>query len=143
MFKTIFLYELKYWAKQPSIYIYFIIFFLAGIMAMGDFAGLWENHNNLKTSVWMANAPHHINGAFHILQKLILLLLPTVIGMSIYRDFRSNTHSILYAYPFQKPAYLLAKFLSSYLVLCLTICGVGLGMYLVCLLYTSPSPRDS
>ena len=63
--------------------------------------------------------------------KLLLLLLPAIVGGAIYRDYKSNFHSILYTYPFSKADYLPAKFIGGFsmvlLIALASVAGLALG----------------
>ena len=65
---------------------------------------------------------------FGAVSSLIIILYPSIIGVSVYRDFKSNMHSILYSYPYTKLEYLLAKFLSGLLIVNIIVFTVGLGI---------------
>ena len=129
MFRSIFLYELRYWIKQPSIYIYLGVFFCISTIAMAGVAELFDPHTPPSNNLQLANSPLSIFGILDVFNKLIVFLFPTIIGVSIYRDFKSNMHSILYSYPFVKWEYLGAKFLSSFLIVCIIVSMLGLGIF--------------
>ena len=128
MFSIIFKQELKYWFKKPAFYIYMSIFFILAILFAGSAAGLFDSLTVSTGSASKANSPVGINGLFNGVAVLIFFFLPSIVGVSTYRDYKSNMHSILYSYPFTKTHYLLAKFLSSILVTTIIILAVGLGM---------------
>ena len=126
MFTTIFRYELQHWARQPSVYIYAAVFFLmaAGIMwGTASEAGGGDSGRIL-------NAPFELNFILNYLHKLVLFLLPAIIGLSVYRDFQSNMHHILYTYPFTKNSYLSAKFASALIVVLFIISTIGIGLFI-------------
>ena len=64
------------------------------------------------------------------LSLLILFVLPATLGAAVYRDFKSEMYTLLYAYPITKPAYLAAKFLAAYLVTAAVVLMIGLGFML-------------
>ena len=126
MFTTIFKYEIKYWLKQPTIYIYAAIIFGISFITMTGMASEPPDRFNdriVNSAIFM----------FDMVKKfmlLLFLLLPAIIGQSIQRDFSANTHSILYSYPISKKQYLLGKFCSSFTIF-LCIAGLlFLGFYL-------------
>ncbi len=65
---------------------------------------------------------------------LTYFLLPTIVGASVYRDFKYHVHHILFSYPFSKPAYLLGKFLSSLAITILITFCIGAGVFAATLL---------
>lgn len=127
MFTTIYKYELKHWIKQPSIYIYATLLFLLATGMMAGYAGVFDEPNSSGAQK-LANSAiniHHVIGFF---KELLLFLLPVVIGTSLYRDFRSNTHSILYSYPFKKSDYFSAKFFSGVTIVIFISIFIGIGL---------------
>lgn len=128
MFSTIFKQELKYWFNKPAYYIYFAIFFILALLFSSAEAGFWDFMTASVSSSRIVNSPIEISSMFDGLSRFIFFLYPSIIGVSIYRDFKSEAHTILYSYPFTKADYLFAKFLSSLLVVTTIILGIGLGM---------------
>ena len=124
MFSTIFKYELRFWFRQPSIYIYSIIFFLLGMLMMADDAGVWLEY----PKDFIANSPMQIQDKINWFTRFILILLPTILGRAIYRDIKSEMYSLLYVYPMTKMSYLLAKFSSAFLVLMISLSFIAFGL---------------
>ncbi len=114
MFLHIFKYELKYWLKNPSIYIYGLIAFIFGLLAMAGNAGVFGNTSS--DSIRVANSPIAIYNLIGLFTKLTLFIISSIVGNAVYRDFKSNAHHILFSYPIKKSGYLPGKFLSSFLV---------------------------
>lgn len=130
MFTTIFKYELKYWFKKPSFYIYLAIFFVLALLISASSAGIFDSLTMSVGSSKIVNSPINLNGMFNGVTIFIYFLFPSIIGVSIFRDFNSEMHTILYSYPFTKKDYLFGKFLSSFLIVTLIVLTVGLGMFL-------------
>ena len=126
MFTTIYKYEIKHWLKQPSIYFYAFVLFLISFGALSGMAG--EETGRFGGKV--LNSFMYLFTFTKRMFILILFLLPAVLGLAVYRDFSSNMHHILYAYPFQKRDYLLAKFLSAFTIFFGLVCMIGLGFIL-------------
>ncbi|WP_276975750.1 M1 family aminopeptidase [Flavobacterium filum] len=114
MFLQIFKYELKYWLKNPSVYIYGLIAFIFGLLAMAGNAGVFGITSS--DSIRFANSPIALYNLISLFTKLALFIIPSVVGNAVYRDFKSNAHHILFSYPINKSEYLLGKFLSSFFV---------------------------
>ncbi|MFT6054287.1 MAG: ABC-2 type transport system permease protein, partial [Roseivirga sp.] len=55
------------------------------------------------------------------LTSLSVFLFPSIIGVAVYRDYKSGMHSLLYSYPFSKANFLFAKFFSGVLIVALII----------------------
>ncbi|MCB0560938.1 MAG: hypothetical protein H6573_24210 [Lewinellaceae bacterium] len=127
MFTTIFRYELRYWLRQPSAYIYAALFFLIATGSMAAQAGIFGERLAVPGLAPLANSPQSIHDMMAFFLKLILFLIPAILGLSIYRDYRSNMHTLLYSYPFTRRSYLPAKFFSSFLILAGIVSTIGIG----------------
>ncbi|SNR70690.1 ABC transporter permease/M1 family aminopeptidase [Lutibacter flavus] len=130
MFSTIFKHELKYWFKKPSFYIYLAIFFVISMFVTASSAGIFDSLTMSTGSSKIVNSPINLNGMFNALTILIYFLFPSIIGVSIFRDFKSEMHTILYSYPFTKSDYLFGKFFSSFLIVTLIVLAIGFGMFI-------------
>ena len=128
MFSTIFFHELKFWLKRPATYIYMAIFFMLALFFAAATAGIFDSITATTGSSRIVNSPIQINGLFNALIVFILFLFPSIIGVSIHRDFKSEMHTILYSYPFTKANYLFAKFFSAIVIVTLIVLTVGIGI---------------
>lgn len=130
MFSTIFKHELSYWIKKPATYIYCAIFFILALFLSSASAGIFDSITVTTGSSNIVNSPIAINGLFNSLTILIFFLFPSIVGVAIYRDYKSEMHTILYSYPFTKANYLFAKFFSAILVVTLIVIAIGIGMFI-------------
>lgn len=130
MFPSIFRYELRYWFRQPSVYIYTAAFLIISTGAMAARAGIFGEQTASPGMEVIANAPLQLLEMADLFLKLILFLIPAVIGASVHRDYKSNMHEVLYSFPIAKSSYLPAKFFSSFLILVLIASGIGVGFFI-------------
>ncbi|OUR91173.1 hypothetical protein A9Q87_11500 [Flavobacteriales bacterium 34_180_T64] len=130
MFSTIFLHELKYWFKKPAFYIYMAIFFFLALFLSASSAGIFDFLTVTTGSSRIVNSPIGVTGLFNGLTTFIFFLFPSIIGATIYRDYKSEMHTILYSYPFTKANYLFAKFFSGLTIVTIIVLAIGLGMFL-------------
>jgi len=130
MFSTILKHELKYWFKKPAFYIYLSIFFILALLLSAASAGIFDFLTVTTGSSKIVNSPIGVTGLFNGLTTLIFFLFPSIIGVSIYRDYRSEMHTILYSYPFTKANYLFAKFFSGVIIITLIVLAIGFGMFI-------------
>ncbi|MBL4746719.1 MAG: hypothetical protein JKY08_10170 [Flavobacteriaceae bacterium] len=128
MFSTIFKYELNYWFKQPTFYIFAAILFSISCFMAAATAGIFDSITASTGSANMINSPFGVHAMFSGMTIFMLFLLPSIIGASVYRDYKSEMHTILYSYPFTKGNYLMAKFLSSFLMVLIIVAFMGLGL---------------
>jgi ABC-2 type transport system permease protein len=130
MFSTIFKHELSYWFNKSATYIYTAIFFLLAIFLAASTAGFFDGLTVTTGSSKIVNSPMAINGMFNTMAIFLFFLFPSIIGVSVYRDYKSNMHSILYSYPFSKFSYLSAKFFSAFVIVLMIILVAGLGLFI-------------
>lgn len=128
MFSTIFKQELKYWFNRPAFYIYISIFLLLAFFLSATTAGLWDGITGTTGSSRIVNSPIGVSGIFNALTVFIFFLFPSIFGVSVYRDYKSEMHTILYSYPFTKANYLFAKFFSALVVVSIIVIFIALGM---------------
>ena len=128
MFSTIFKQELKYWFNKPAFYIYIGIFLLLAFFLSAASAGFFDSNTATTGSSRIVNSPIGVSGLFNTLTIFIFFLFPSIVGVSVYRDFKSEMHTILYSYPFTKANYLFAKFFSSIIVVSVIVFSIALGM---------------
>lgn len=129
MFKTIFLFEIKRWLKQPVFYVYCFIYFGLAFFTTITSLGAFDAVTSTTSTPVYINSPINIAGFFNSFATLIYFLLPTIIGASVYRDYLYNVHTLLFSYPLEKLNYLSAKFLSSLLIVTIIAFICGLGYY--------------
>jgi len=130
MFKTIFLFEIKRWLKQPVFYVYCAIYFALASFTTISALGAFDAVTSTTSTAVYLNSPINIAGFFNSFATLIYFLLPTIIGASVYRDYLYNVHTLLFSYPLDKLNYLFAKFLSSFVVVTLIAIVCAIGYYL-------------
>ncbi len=130
MLGTIFSFEFKRWFRGFPFYIYFAVFFLLSFFLMADAVGYFDSFGTTTSSNTIMNSPLAINGVIGSLSQLIYFIVPTVIGATVYRDFKYNTHTVLYSYPFSKFDYLVGKFLSGFFITILITFSIGLAFLL-------------
>ncbi len=132
-FNTLFKFELKYWLKNPAIYIYAAVLLVISTLIMAGNIGVFDSNTATTASIRFANSPIALFNSFGII-LLGYFLLPSIVGGSVNRDFNSEMHSILYSYPFKKSEYIFAKFFSSVLITLAIFIVFGLGFVIAPLL---------
>ncbi len=130
MFSKIYKHELNVWFKKPAFYIYIVILMAIGLLLSASSAGIFDSFTVTVGGAKIVNSPKAVNALFNTLNVFLMFLLPSIIGATINRDFKSEMHSVLYSYPFTKVDYLLGKFLSAFtIVAIITLClGVSLAV---------------
>lgn len=129
MFSKIFTYEILFWFKKPSFYLYLLAYTGIAFIAFIGSAGFFDGPEPaFMKNPQLLNSPAQINDFFQYYNKLFLFLLPTIIGSTVYKDFKNNTHSILYTFPIEKSHYFFGKFLSSFLIVALITISVTVSL---------------
>jgi ABC-2 type transport system permease protein len=134
MFGTIFSFEVRRWFTQPAFYIYFAVFFGIGFLVMASALGYFDALTATSTSNTYYNSPLAVNSLLNGFSQLLNFIIPSVIGATVYRDFKYNVHTVLYSYPFSKLEYLAAKFLSGLVITVLISLGIGLAFLIASVL---------
>ncbi|AGC75627.1 ABC-2 type transport system permease protein [Nonlabens dokdonensis] len=134
MFSTIYIHEVKTWFKKPLFYIYAGVLFALSLLLSATAVGVFDSDNVTVTSAIKLNGAVGIYGLLGLFAVLTYLLIPSIIGGTIQRDFKNNMHNVLYSYPLTKWNYLLAKFSAGFtmtlLVIIASLLGLTLGFYL-------------
>ncbi|MBL8017191.1 MAG: hypothetical protein JNK43_07980, partial [Ignavibacteria bacterium] len=125
MISVILKFEIRQWIRSPQVYIYAAVFFLLAAGAMAGAAGILGEGSSSQNAT---NSPLSLFSFFMFFIKLLLFLLPAICGASVYKDFSSGIHSVLYSYPFTRLDYLTGKLVSSMLAVIVISLAVGLGL---------------
>ncbi|HUH25235.1 MAG TPA: hypothetical protein VLY87_01285, partial [Flavobacterium sp.] len=127
MLGTIFKFETKRWFKNWQFYLYFVLFFALSFGIMAGASGYFDALTVTTSSNTVVNSPIAINGLMGLIATFLNFIIPVVIGATVYRDFKYNSHTLLFAYPFNKFQYLIGKFLSGFVVTIFITFSIGLG----------------
>ena len=130
MFYSIFSFEIRYWLRKPSFYVYAGIMFVLSYFIMVSAAGIFESLTVSMNTATIMNSPIAINGILNEMAIILYFFLPALIGGTIYRDYEHNMHSVLYSYPFKKWEYLLGKFMAGITVSTFVMMAAALGVIL-------------
>src|SRR6056297_3537264 len=135
MRSSIFQYEVKAWLKSPLFYLLATGFFLFSFVTVLGSGGFFDSSDNSASPVQLLNSPYSLSSVSFLFAKLLLFVVATVAGFSLYRDYRNDTHAILYTFPIPKSWYLNGKFGSVvfmlFLVSLLTFSGIWTGELLL------------
>ncbi|WP_394749361.1 ABC transporter permease/M1 family aminopeptidase [Spongiimicrobium salis] len=141
MFTTIYTYELKHWLKKPIVYIFYLVFFGMALLAFVGNSGVLDGVSATGTSARILNSEYEINGLIQYFNKFLLFLLPAILGNAFYKDFRRNTHHLLYSFPLTKGGYLWGKFLSGFTLI--TFIASSVIFALIIAAFLPIYPKDS
>ena len=134
MLKNIFLFETKRWFTSWTFYILCALFFSLSFLIMALAVGYFDFLGVTSASNTIMNSPIAINSFINSIAWFVYFTVPTVIGATVYRDFKYNVHTILYSYPFKKFDYLIGKFLSGFVITILITLSISFGFFLATIL---------
>ena len=126
MFFQIFLFELRYWLRQPIVYIFFLIntLLVFGATSSDDIVIGGSTGNVHK------NAPYVVEFFFANLTLVCLLMITAFFNSAAARDFSEKTSQIFFTTPMKKRDYLLGRFAGALLVSIIPFLGVSFGSFL-------------
>jgi ABC-2 type transport system permease protein len=123
MFYEIFKFEMLYRARRAETYLYFAILFGCSLVAV-DF--IFQGTGK----VIQPDAPYIIANTMAVTSAIFIMIASMIMGVSILRDFDHRMESLLFVNPITKRAYLLGRFLGSFIVLLFVFSGLLFGMML-------------
>ncbi len=125
-----FIFEIRYWLRQPMVYIFFAINTLLIFGATySDNIQVGGSFGNI-----LRNAPFVIQTYYSIMSIITLLMTTAFILASTTRDFTYNTYQILFTTPVQRTSYLLGRLLGAICISIIPMLGVSAGVLIGCLM---------
>ncbi|MBX7241888.1 MAG: hypothetical protein K1X92_09070 [Bacteroidia bacterium] len=126
MFFNIFSFELRYWLRQPMMYVFFLInFLLVFFAAASNDISIGGSFGNVYK-----NAPYVIQSTFGAMSIIGLLMTTAFVQNATLRDFNYKTYQIVFSSPISKMSYLGGRFTGAVLVSLFPFLGVSLGFLL-------------
>jgi len=126
MTAILFQFEIRYWLRNRSFYLYLVTFSLFAAATMAGAAGFFGEGSAQEGSI--ANAPFNLFSFNLFFQKLLLLVVPAITGITVNREIKDKVHSLLFTYPISKFAFLASKMLAAYTLLLLLAIGIMAGL---------------
>jgi ABC-type transport system involved in multi-copper enzyme maturation permease subunit len=125
-----FTFEIRYWLRQPMVYVFFLINTLIifgatysdNIRVGGSFGNIYKN------------APFVIQNYYAVMSYITLLMTTSFILASTVRDFSYNTWQILFTTPVKRAQYLLGRFFGAMIISVIPMLGISLGIILACVM---------
>ena len=126
MFSYLFAFEIRYWLRQPMVYIFMLVNILMfAWAAASDDLTIGGSFGNIHK-----NAPYIIQTQYNIWCLFALLMTTAFIQNAAIRDFSYKTNQIIFSSPIRKFDYLAGRFLGSFLVSLVPFLGISLGILL-------------
>ncbi|MDA3954141.1 MAG: M1 family aminopeptidase [Bacteroidales bacterium] len=137
MFFRILSFELKYKFTRPAVYIYWIILFALTFLMVNAFSGLIDGVSVSIAGMGgkiLTNSPFIIYTLTSGFGFMAMILLPALIGSSVYRDYETNAHAILFSYPISRFGYLGGRFLGGLIASIFVFSSIGFGIWMASLM---------
>ncbi|MGB3526424.1 MAG: M1 family aminopeptidase [Flavobacteriales bacterium] len=126
MTRQFFFFEVRYWLRQPMVYIFLVILGLLPFFAIiSENVQIGGGIGNVYK-----NAPYVAYQFYGAMSFLAILMVTAFVNGTAIRDFTSDTAQIVFSTPVSKRSYLVGKFLGSTFIASLPLLGVSLGMVL-------------
>lgn len=123
MFMHLFRFELRYWLRQPIVYVFFLVNALLVYFAtVSDMVTIGGGTGNV-----LKNAPYVVQNYYALFCLISLLMITTFFNSAAARDFNLKTSQILFATPIRKSDFLLARFLGAFVISIIPFLGVSVG----------------
>jgi ABC-2 type transport system permease protein len=124
MIARFFLFEVRYWLRQPMVYIFLL---LIALLTFGATATENVTIGGGVGNVYK-NAPFVAYQFYGAMSFIAILMVTAFVNGTAIRDFTSNTAQIVFSTPVSKRSYLIGKFLGSTFIAVLPLLGVSLGI---------------
>lgn len=127
MLKDMFVFEWRYFTKQPSFYVTSLIFFF-----LTFFATVSENVQIGGGGNVLYNGPFSIAQTLLIMSLFAMFLVVNFVANTAIRNDTTQMSELLYSKPINPISYQLGRFLGSFAVVATVFAFVPLGIYLGC-----------
>jgi ABC-type transport system involved in multi-copper enzyme maturation permease subunit len=123
-----FIFELKFWLRQPIIYIFLLVNALLIFGATtSDYISIGKSFGNVHK-----NAPFVIMNYYGIMSLIGVIMSAAFYVSAGYRDFQYQFSELLYSKPIQIRGLLIGRFLGATVAASVPLLGISLGNWLGC-----------
>ncbi|WP_103029907.1 M1 family aminopeptidase [Salinibacter altiplanensis] len=133
MFASLLVQEVRHRLRQLSTHVYFAIFFGVSFLLISALGGAFTDANITIFGMGPnthANSPFAINATTLFVSLLGLMITAPFMGQSVYRDYESGIHPLVFSTPVSKAQYLGSRFLGACLVHLYLYAGLTAGLML-------------
>ncbi|MDB4951904.1 MAG: hypothetical protein JWM27_4553 [Gemmatimonadetes bacterium] len=126
-FAGIVAFEVRYYLRRISTWVYFGVFFLLAFIVMCAFGGVFEGFD-LGNSRMVANSPLRVTMAMGIFSLLMVPVTAALAGNAVYRDFEAGIHPLMFTSSVTRRAYLAGRYVGAILANAVVALAVPLGL---------------
>lgn len=134
-------FEIRKWFKSPIWYFFTISFFLFALVTLLGTAGYFDGPSNSDSNVKLLNSSFELTSIGFLFGKLLLFIVAVVAGYGLIRDYKSNSHSLIYSYPISKSYYINGKLFSALIMISLSCLITFSGLLVGELILGNTNPR--
>jgi hypothetical protein len=130
-FVAILAWEVRYYLRRISTWVYFAIFFAMAFFFMLAAGGAWSeiNFGFGSGGKVLANAPFALASLIPILSLFGVSITAALAGNALYKDYESHADPLFYTTPVSKAAFLGGRFAGTLFVNALVTTGIGIGAF--------------
>jgi len=130
-FVAILRWEVRYYLRRISTWVYFAIFFAMAFFFMLAAAGAWPDINFALGSGGkvLANAPFALASIIPVLSLFGVSITAALAGNALYKDYETHADPLFYTTPVSKAAFLGGRFMGTLFVNALVTTGIGIGAF--------------
>ena len=126
MLTSIFTFEIRYWLRQPMVWIFMLVnIVMFTWAAASDDLTIGGSFGNVYK-----NAPYVIQNQYGVWTIFALLMTTAFIQNAALRDFTYNSHQLVFSSPIRKLDYLAGRFLGAFCVALIPFLGISIGVLL-------------
>jgi len=128
-FIAILRWEIRYYLRRISTWVYFAIFFAIAFLFMLAAGGAWSEVNLAIGSGGkvLANAPFALASFIPVLSLFGVSITAALAGNALYKDYEAHADPLFYTTPVSKAAFLGGRFAGTLVVNALVTSGIGIG----------------
>lgn len=124
-------FELRYYLKRISTWVYFGIFFALGFLLVHAIGGAWESVNMAiggSGGNVHVNSPYVVSVLTGMLSLFSVLVVAALLGNAVFRDYETGIHPLFFAAPISRFSYLGGRFVGALGVSALIFSSIPLGI---------------
>ncbi|MFI5229250.1 MAG: M1 family aminopeptidase [Gemmatimonadales bacterium] len=130
-FRAIVAWEVRYYLRRMSTWVYFVFFFSFALVFMLVAGGAWGVVELALGSGGkvMANAPYALSAFIPVFALLGVSITAALAGNALYKDYEVHADPLFYTSPVSKASFLGGRFVGSLIVNLIVLVGIGAGAF--------------
>ncbi|HEX4684637.1 MAG TPA: hypothetical protein VH277_18100, partial [Gemmatimonadaceae bacterium] len=123
--------EVRYYLRRISTWVYFGIFFAIAFFFMLAAGGVWDEVNVALGSGGkiMANAPFALASLIPVLSLFGISIIAALAGNALYKDYESRMDPLFYTTPVSKAAFFGGRYTGTLIANLIVVSGIGFGSW--------------